>query len=161
MITVDLFYQLNRNWFPPWEASRKRADIKKLIYEICGSNLRKDSSADSDEYPSSQLWLDKNGQETGNVFSSQNLRPTETSHQSYPSISDAEKGNESSNLAAFSWGVTQESRNEGFLSAEIYEPQLSTTPVEPACHKSRIILPAEVIISLFVDLKMVKNVKTA
>lgn len=75
VIGINIPFQLNKDWFPPWEASQKRADIKKLFYEICESQLQKDSSTASDDYTSSQLSSDTNGQEAEYEFSSQNLRP--------------------------------------------------------------------------------------
>ncbi|KAK0590747.1 hypothetical protein LWI29_031205 [Acer saccharum] len=131
---------LNRNWFLPMEASLKRAHIKKLIYEICESHSHEDSSADCDEYSSSQLLPDKNGQDSS----------TEICCHGYSSIPDAEKGNEVSMLAAFSCSVSQQTGNQGFLSAEIYEPQFSTGPFSDrsyqqitSCHKRSIVLPTE------------------
>ncbi|KAK3185160.1 hypothetical protein Dsin_032446 [Dipteronia sinensis] len=131
---------LNRNWFLPMEASLKRALIKKLIYEICESHSHKDSSVDCDEYSSSQLLPDKNEQDSS----------TEICSHGYSSIPDAEKGNEVSMLAAFSCSVSQQTGNQGFLSAEIYEPQFSTGPFSDrsyqqitACHKRSIVYPTE------------------
>ncbi|KAI9177406.1 hypothetical protein LWI28_014836 [Acer negundo] len=131
---------LNRNWFLPVEASLKRAHIKKLIYEICESHSHKDSSADCDEYSSSQLLPDKNGQDSSTAICC----------HGYSSIPDAEKGNEVSMLAAFSCSASQHTGNQGFPSAEIYEPQFSTGPFSDrsyqqitSCHKRSIVLPTE------------------
>ncbi|KAH9697361.1 putative ubiquitin-like-specific protease 2A [Citrus sinensis] len=86
--------QLNRNWFPPAEVSMKRAQIKKLLYEISKDHSRrKDPSADSvDEHPSSQPTNDKIGKETGAVILGQMWNPTLPGQQGFSSISDAEKG---------------------------------------------------------------------
>lgn len=85
---------LNRNWFPPAEVSMKRAQIKKLLYEISKDHSRrKDPSADSvDEHPSSQPTNDKIGKETGAVILGQMWNPTLPGQQGFSSISDAEKG---------------------------------------------------------------------
>ncbi|XP_024957947.2 probable ubiquitin-like-specific protease 2A isoform X3 [Citrus sinensis] len=86
--------ELNRNWFPPAEVSMKRAQIKKLLYEISKDHSRgKDPSADSvDEHPSSQPTNDKIGKETGAVILGQMWNPTLPGQQGFSSISDAEKG---------------------------------------------------------------------
>ncbi|GAY58851.1 hypothetical protein CUMW_189960 [Citrus unshiu] len=89
-----LILNLNRNWFPPAEVSMKRAQIKKLLYEISKDHSRgKDPSADSvDEHPSSQPTNDKIGKETGAVILGQMWNPTLPGQQGFSSISDAEKG---------------------------------------------------------------------
>ncbi|XAR53023.1 Ulp1 peptidase [Bertholletia excelsa] len=47
---------LNEHWFPPAEASHKRAHIKKLIYDIIvGDNSEKAATARPDKYPYSEL----------------------------------------------------------------------------------------------------------
>ncbi|KAJ4716792.1 Ubiquitin-like-specific protease 2B [Melia azedarach] len=86
--------QLNWNWFPPAEASMKRARIKKLIYEIYEDPSHKeDPSTDCiDEHPLSQSRTDKNGKENRAVFLGQTWCPTITGQQGFTSISDAEKG---------------------------------------------------------------------
>ncbi|KAL9414522.1 hypothetical protein AB3S75_042898 [Citrus x aurantiifolia] len=85
---------LNRNWFPTAEVSMKRAQIKKLLYEISKDHSRrKDPSADSvDEHPSSQPTNDKIGKGTGAVILGQMWSPTLPGKQGFTSISDAEKG---------------------------------------------------------------------
>ena len=51
------FFQLNKDWFPPAEASFKRAHIKKLICEVVEDNSEKATPApcDDDKYPSAEL----------------------------------------------------------------------------------------------------------
>lgn len=157
VISFDL-YQLNRNWFPPAEVSMKRAQIKKLLYEISKDHSRrKDPSADSvDEHPSSQPTNDKIGKETGAVILGQMWNPTLPGQQGFSSISDAEKGIQISISEASPQRDAQCTRDPEFSFKE--QCKLGTGPASlsdlryqhvTSRLRRSIMSPIEVIISLF------------
>lgn len=136
----------------------KRAQIKKLLYEISKDHMhREDPSADCvDEHPSSQLTNDTIGKETGAVVLGQMWSPTLSGQQGFTSTADAEKGILISISGASSLKDAQCTGDPEFSSKE--QCKLGTSPgslsdlrcqhVTSRLRKS-IMSPIEVIISLF------------
>ncbi|XP_010277496.1 PREDICTED: probable ubiquitin-like-specific protease 2B [Nelumbo nucifera] len=112
---------LSMDWFPPSEASLKRAHIQKLIHEILDDQSQKAPSTFCGDEHQSFKFIEKNDTENTMEFVTEKHSPAKTFHGN-SSCSTAEQGIEIKLLASPSLGGVQCSKDSGLVFRELFEP---------------------------------------
>ena len=114
-------YQLNSNWFPPSEASLKRALIQRLIFDLLDKRSGEVSlspSSDEDELP------EINEKDVGVEFVSARCNPILSCQENLAS-SRAEQGIEMTLLSASSIGDSHCVNDSGLVLKDLFDPGAS------------------------------------
>ncbi|GFY89439.1 hypothetical protein Acr_06g0013790 [Actinidia rufa] len=117
------YLQFNQHWFPPAEASFKRAHIKKLICEIVDDKSERAPPApcDDDKYPAAELHGMDESETLGELLQDKCSLP-ETCHGNYSS-SIADQEIEIIQLPATPMRGFQGSKERDSISREDLEPR--------------------------------------
>lgn len=122
-------YQLNSNWFPPSEASLKRALIQRLIFNLLekrSGEVSLSPSSDEDELP------EINEKDVGVEFVSARCNPVLSCQENLAS-SRAEQGIEMTLLSASSIGDSHCVNDSGLVLKDLFDPGASAGSLIGQC----------------------------
>lgn len=127
---MQFIHQLNSNWFPPTEASLKRALIQRLISELLQNRSEEaPSSPSSDE--DQILGSKDNG--VGSEFHSARFNPGPSCQQNNISSSQSGQGIELTLLSASSMRNSQCVNDSGLVLRDLFNPGTSAGSLMEPC----------------------------